>query len=120
MGAAVVGGASSYHSKYDSSRSTSFSDSPIPTLQSSSRLSYHLTPDGLRASSSEPGSSGGASNTELVRAGVAGKGGPPPDPRPRQVRQETDAGPVPLVDHDDVQEDVLPPGYNPAWMAGER
>lgn len=96
-----------YHSKYASVQSRSSSMSPPPPGASSSNVSYNLTPAGMFATQSE---AGGSSSS--------GGKGPPPDTGARQVRQELDAGPLPQPDPDGVQEEVLPPGYNPEWVAG--
>lgn len=107
LGAAGAGG-TAYPSKYDSARSTMYSNS----AGQSSRLSYHLTPDGLHASGASSSSGGVAARPS---SSGNGKGAPPDTPAARPVRQETDAGPIPVAaEHD---EEVLPPGYNPAWMS---
>lgn len=106
-----------HHSKNNTVTSTDssmFTDT-APThslnqMPSSSRLMYHLTEDGMVALGSE--SAGSSSGTESKTTTA-----PPPERRNRPVRQETDAGPVLVQDHE-PQEDVLPPGYNPAWSSG--
>ncbi|KAJ8096291.1 hypothetical protein PM082_011446 [Marasmius tenuissimus] len=50
-------------------------------------------------------------------AGTSGKGTQPSPTPSRTVRQETDAGPVPIATS--LEEEVLPPGYNPMWSAGQ-
>ncbi|PBL02768.1 hypothetical protein ARMGADRAFT_1159262 [Armillaria gallica] len=89
----------------DAARTTSLNQMP-----STSRLVNHLTEDGMMAFGSE--SAGSSSGTESKTTTA-----PPPERRNRPVRQETDAGPVLVQDHE-PQEDVLPPGYNPAWSSG--
>lgn len=106
-----------HHSKNNTVTSTDssmFTDTARTTslnqMASSSRLMYRPTEDGMMAFPSE--SAGSSSRTESKTTTAA-----PPERRNRPVRQETDAGPVFVQDHE-PQEDVLPPGYNPAWSSG--
>ncbi|KAG7449416.1 uncharacterized protein BT62DRAFT_683260 [Guyanagaster necrorhizus] len=69
-------------------------------LPSTSRLTYHLTEDGMTVF--------GSKGTTTAQ---------PTERRNRPARQETDAGPVLIQDHES-QYDILPPGYNPAWTSG--
>lgn len=95
----------------DSSVFTDTARTPsLNQMPSASRLMYRLTEDGMMPFGSE--SAGSSSGTESKTTTA-----PPPERRNRPVRQETDAGPVLVQDHE-PQEDVLPPGYNPAWSSG--
>lgn len=85
------------------------SHSTLPAGAAGPRVTYHLSEDGMRAIS-DPGTSSSGSG---MNKGSASS----PRPNQRVVRQETDAGPLPLPDQPDTEE-VLPPGYNPAWVAG--
>ncbi|KAL0067630.1 hypothetical protein AAF712_005345 [Marasmius tenuissimus] len=113
-------GSSRSHSKMNSyNSSTSYGDSSShiagPSTHSSiSRPGTH--------SVSSPWSDAGSSslnNSQLPPGAGASTKGAQPSPTPsRIVRQETDAGPVPA--HATApEEEVLPPGYNPAWSAGQ-
>ncbi|ESK94464.1 hypothetical protein Moror_8122 [Moniliophthora roreri MCA 2997] len=114
------------HSKFQSLSSyTSSSHTPhpsdIPTFQPHAGYGYpYSTPWAPTASSTQlsasasASASGSGSNSGARPPSSSGKGGP--EPPPRAVRQELDAGPVPI--HDFPHEEVLPPGYNPAWSSG--
>ncbi|KAF9268182.1 hypothetical protein L218DRAFT_1073523 [Marasmius fiardii PR-910] len=92
---------------------STFNTSSIPptgsVMSSTNQFGYHSTPWSEAGSSSQS-----TSNSQNAPSSK----GPAPSTPTRIVRQETDAGPVP-AQPPSPQEEVLPPGYNPAWSSGQ-
>ncbi|KAL0573124.1 hypothetical protein V5O48_008846 [Marasmius crinis-equi] len=99
-------------SRRGSSKFNSYGPSTHTAQSSYSSSSRHLLSEG--SSSSQ----GFNDSQRPPGAAASAKGGPPPSAPTRTVRQETDAGPVP-VHPSHPEEEVLPPGYNPAWSSGQ-
>ncbi|KAG7096724.1 hypothetical protein E1B28_004137 [Marasmius oreades] len=109
-----------------------YADSSITSTKQSKAASLsntRYTPPTHSAMSSSTQQLGNNSNSWSVAGALTQSGntsqttgsqekGTPPSSSTRIVRQETDAGPIPIRPPS-PQEEVLPPGYNPAWSSGQ-